>query len=59
MMRVRVIVVLAMLLLSSAYAQITHVKPLDDLEEAFAYKNSTTVADVPEWRVNDQWIYSG
>ncbi len=59
MMRTRAIVVLLMFLISGWFAFLVESQSLSPTEESFAAERSITVADIPDWRVNDRWIYTG
>ncbi len=59
MMRVQAIAILSMLMLSGVLALIVESPTLPATEESFAAERSITVADIPDWRVNDRWIYTG
>ena len=59
MMRAQAIVILSMLMLSAGFAFIVEPPTLPTVDEAFATERSIAVADIPEWRVNDRWVYAG
>ncbi len=48
-----------MLVLGGMYCEELGLNSLDDSQAPSLVAKNTAIADVPEWRVNDQWVYAG